>query len=224
MSMSPHAGSANESRRVLDPVERVSEVLFGLIMVLSFTGTLSAATAGRAEIREMIYGAIGCNLAWGIVDAVMYVMSNLLNRGRGLIVLRAVRAARDPIQARGIISDAMNPYVAAVLRPSVLDSVREDLLKGAEPPARPSLTPEDVRGAVGVFLLVFLSTFPVVVPFMLIGEPVRALRASNAVAIAMLCAGGYSLGRHSGMRPWLVALAMAVLGVVLVAITIALGG
>jgi VIT1/CCC1 family predicted Fe2+/Mn2+ transporter len=63
-----------------------------------------------------------------------------------------------------------------------------------------------------------------VIPFLLIGDPVRALRASNAVAIAMLCAGGYSLGRYSGMRPWLVAMAMAVLGVVLVAITIVLGG
>ena len=62
------------------------------------------------------------------------------------------------------------------------------------------------------------------IPFLLISEPTRALRASNAIAIVMLWAGGYSLGRHSGMQPWLVALAMAVMGAVLAAITIALGG
>lgn len=224
MTTSDQADSSKASRRVLDPIERVSEVLFGLIMVLTFTGTLSAATAGHAEIREMLYGAVGCNLAWGIVDAVMYVMSSLLSRGRGLIVLHAVREARDADHARGLIADAMNPYVASVLRPSVFDSVREDLLKAPEPPKRPFLTSDDARGAVGVFLLVFLSTFPVVIPFLLMGDPVRALRASNAVAVAMLCAGGYSLGRHAGMQPWLVALAMAALGTLLVVITIALGG
>ena len=35
------------SKRVLDPIDRVSEVLFGLIMVLTFTGSLSVAEAGR---------------------------------------------------------------------------------------------------------------------------------------------------------------------------------
>ena len=224
MATSDPTNASKSSRRVLDPIERVSEVLFGLIMVLSFTGTLSAATAGHTEVREMLYGAVGCNLAWGIVDALMYVMSNLLNRGRGLTMLRAVRHAPGADGARAIIADAMNPYVASLLRPSVLDSVREDLRKMPEPPLRPSLTADDVRGAIGVFLLVFLSTFPVVVPFVLIGDPVRALRASNAVAVAMLCAGGYSLGRYAGLRPWVVALAMTALGAVLVAITIALGG
>jgi hypothetical protein len=224
MSTSHQTGAAKGSGRVLDPVERVSEVLFGLIMVLTFTGTLSAATAGHAELREMLYGAVGCNLAWGIVDAVMYVMSNLVNRGRGLILMRALRATRDPAEARAIISEAMNPYVASLARPSVFDNVREDLLKAPEPATHPPMTADDVRGAVGVFLLVFLSTFPVVIPFLVIGDPVRALRASNTVAVAMLCAGGYSLGRYSGMRPWLVALAMAALGAVLVAITIVLGG
>lgn len=40
-------------------------------MVLTFTGTLSAATAGREDVRIMLLAAIGCNAAWGIVDGVM---------------------------------------------------------------------------------------------------------------------------------------------------------
>ena len=54
----------NEKReRVLDPVHRVSEVIFGLLMALSFTGALSVATAGREEIRTVMFTALGCNLA-----------------------------------------------------------------------------------------------------------------------------------------------------------------
>lgn len=59
------ATTPSPGKRVLDPMERLSEVLFGLIMVLTFTGSLGAATAGREEIRTMLIGAIGCNLAWG---------------------------------------------------------------------------------------------------------------------------------------------------------------
>ena len=65
------------SRRVLDPIDRVSEILFGLIMVLTFTGSLSVAEAGRDDTRTMLIGALGCNLAWGIIDAVLFLMGGL---------------------------------------------------------------------------------------------------------------------------------------------------
>ena len=51
--------------RVLDPMDRISEVLFGLIMVLTYTGTLSVMSDDRTEVRTMLLGALGCNLAWG---------------------------------------------------------------------------------------------------------------------------------------------------------------
>ena len=57
---------SRESARVLDPVARSSEVLFGLIMALTFTGTVSVATAGRDDVRTLVIGIIGCNIAWGL--------------------------------------------------------------------------------------------------------------------------------------------------------------
>ena len=66
MAASPLCASRNRpvNRRVLDPAERISEVLFGLIMVLTFTGSLSIAEAGREDIRAMLIGALVCNIAW----------------------------------------------------------------------------------------------------------------------------------------------------------------
>jgi VIT1/CCC1 family predicted Fe2+/Mn2+ transporter len=75
-----------------------------------------------------------------------------------------------------------------------------------------------------VCLLVFLCTFPVVIPFMLMTDPEIALRVSNAVAIAMLFLCGYAFGRHSGVHPWAMGLSMVAFGVALVAVAIALGG
>jgi VIT1/CCC1 family predicted Fe2+/Mn2+ transporter len=209
---------------VLDPVERVSEVLFGLIMVLTFTGSMSAANAGRSDVREMLVGALGCNLAWGIVDAVMYVLGSVLMRARGLSVLKAVRHAGNPAEARATIAGAIHPLVASLLSSAVVDSVRQEIVAAPAVPERSSVNAEDLRGAAEVFLLVFLSTFPVVIPFLVFGDIARAMRVSNAVAVVMLCAGGYSLGRYSGLHPWWTAGALTAVGIALVGLTVALGG
>lgn len=212
------------SSAVLSPTERILEVLFGLIMVLSFTCTLSVATAQREDVREMLIAALGCNLAWAIVDAVMYMMDNLLDRGRRLSTLHAVRRAPDPEQARTAIAAALPPLVASLMLPGELENLRQRLLQLPEPPAWPAPTLTDLRGATGVFLLVLLSTFPVALPFVFIPEAQLALHVSNGVAIALLFAGGLALGRYAGLRPLLTGLAMVAVGVVLVGLTIALGG
>ena len=98
--------SERSSKRALDPIDRVSEVLFGLIMVLTITGSLSVAEAGRNEVRTMLFGALGCNLAWGIIDGVLYVMGSLAEKGRNLFIFRAVRKATDPKEAQRRIAGA----------------------------------------------------------------------------------------------------------------------
>lgn len=212
------------SKRVLEPIERISEVLFGLIMVLTFTGSLSVAEAGREDIRTMLIGALGCNLAWGVIDGLLYLMGNLADHGRAVAALRSVRAVDDPQQARGIIGDALPPLVASILTTDEFARIHERLKAIPEPPLRAKLRGRDWLGAVGVFLLVFLSTFPVVIPFMVMHEAHPALRVSNGIAIAMLFITGLAYGRITGHRPWLVGILMVVVGAVLVALTMALGG
>jgi VIT1/CCC1 family predicted Fe2+/Mn2+ transporter len=228
-STSPPAAASEPSphrsrRRILEPVERVSEVLFGLIMVLTFTGSISAAEAGRAEIRTMLLGALGCNLAWGLIDGIMYLMACISERARGIDTVLAVRKATNPEAAWRVIADALPPVVASVLQPAELERVRQQLSNLPPPPARPRLGGSDWLGAVAVFLWVFLCTFPVVIPFVFMTDTMRALRVSNAIAIGLLFLTGYAFGRCARMPPWLAGAAMVVLGAVLVGITMALGG
>jgi VIT1/CCC1 family predicted Fe2+/Mn2+ transporter len=204
-------------------VDRVSEVLFGLIMALTFTGTLSVATADRSEVREMLVGALGCNIAWGLVDAVMFLLAALTERGRNLAMLKEVRSSSDPARARELILEALPPVIAATMQPQQVDAIR-NRLAGLPDPGRFSITFADLRMALGVFLLVFLATLPVALPFAFVHEAHRALRLSNAIALVMLFLGGYYLGGHAGRHPWLSGLLMLGIGVVLVWATIALGG
>lgn len=212
------------ARRLLDPVDRVSEVLFGLIMALTFTCTLSVAEASQADVRTMLVGALGCNLAWGLVDATIFLLMNLIERARGAKLIRAVREAPAPALADRILVEALPPVVAASLDAPALERLRKHLVGMPLEVLRTGPRREDWLAALGVFLLVVLSTFPVAIPFMLFEAPGTALRVSNAVAIAMLYACGAILGGYAGRPRWRIGLLMAVLGSVLVAITIALGG
>src|SRR5436190_14739964 len=193
-------------------------------MVLTFTGSISVAEGSAAENRTVLAAAVACNLAWGIVDAAMYLRATFAERARSLASLRAIRHTPSFDRAHRMIVDALPPVVSMVMTPLDLEMLRVRLSQQPESVAAVSLSRTDFAGAAGVFLMVFLSTFPVVIPFLILHETHQALRASNAIAIVMLFLTGWSLGRHTGRRAWLTGLGMVMVGVVLVAVTVALGG
>jgi VIT1/CCC1 family predicted Fe2+/Mn2+ transporter len=211
-------------KRWLEPEERIAEVLFGLIMVLTFTGSLSVAEAGREDVRTMLLGALGCNIAWGIIDGLLYLMGCLSAQSHGIRALRRLKAARDPIEARRILSEALPPILAASLDPAELDLMSQRLLEKVKPPSTARLRKADWLGALAVALWVILMTFPVALPFLFVPNVQRAMRLSNAVAVILLFLAGYAFGRLAEWRPWRTGLAMVVIGLVLVALTMALGG
>jgi VIT family protein len=216
--------TSKPSKRLLNPTERVSEILFGLVMVLTITCSFSVGSAGQTEVRQMLIGALGCNLAWGIIDAIMYLMTCFSERGQGIIALRAVRNAAVPSQAYAVIADAMPPLLASVTSPAEFEAVRQRLNQLPEPPESPRLTREDWLRGLGVFLLVLAATLPVVLPFVFVNEARHALRISNGIAIVLLFLAGYIFGRHAGHHPWRMGGAMVLVGCAMVGMTIALGG
>jgi hypothetical protein len=220
----PGAMPSAERAPVLDPIDRNAEILFGLFMCLTFTGTLSVASAGGEDVRTMMIAAIGCNTAWGMVDGVMHLLRTLVERSRQLNLVRAVRGAADAAQARELIAAELPPLIVRGIGSAGLDGIRVAAAALPEVQPRARLDWRDFRAAGLIFLLVFLSTFPVVLPFMVFDDLQRAMRASAAIAIAMLFLCGYNWGRYAGVRPVRVGLVMVVVGVVVEAAVIALGG
>jgi len=219
--MSSTGGPAGR-RSVLDPVERMSEVVFGVLMALSFTGALSVATAGRAEIRTMMLTALGCNLAWGLTDAVMYLVGSFVERSRKVALLRGLVAEKDLEHAHRMISDALPERLSSGAGPEALEAMRRHLI--STPPPRSGLAARDFVAALEVFGLVVVATFPVVLPFMFIHETAHALRLSNLLSIATLFVCGHVLGRHARSNAWGFGFTMAAIGIALVAVIVALGG
>ena len=205
-------------------MERISEVLFALIMVLTFTCSFSIADSGHEQVRTMLIGALGCNIAWGLIDGVLYLLGRFSVLGRGIVSLQALRHLPDGPSAYQIIADALPPVIASVLSPEDFELMHRKLNNLSNPPAGPLPSRKDWLGAFAVFLTVTLSTLPVIIPFVILPNARRALRISNGVAVLMLAITGYEFGRHSGRSPWGMALFMVLLGGVLVGVTICLGG
>jgi VIT family len=211
-------------KRVLEPYDRISEVLFGLIMVLTITCAISAAHPGGAEIHTMLFSALGCNFAWGIIDAVFYLLASLADRSQNLITLRAVRKTTDPQHAQHLIARALPKLIASILQPSELEMIHQRLSQLPEPANKAKLHRSDYLGALGVFLLVFLSTLPVVAPFLFMQQGRMALRISNLIAILMLFLLGCAFGRSIERSAITTGIVMVIVGVALVGLCIVLGG
>jgi VIT1/CCC1 family predicted Fe2+/Mn2+ transporter len=212
------------NKRLLDPIERISEILFGLIMALSFTCAISVAETDRIGVKEMLIGAIGCNIAWGVIDAFMYLINALIQRGRDISILNFVRNTTESEKAQEYIAETFSPELLAVIKKESLEHIREDII-GADPDKiRPRILKNDFTTALGIFLLVFISTFPIAIPFTFIRNVRLALRVSNGIAILLLFLGGWLLARYGGYKKLRTGLLMALIGVGLVFLTISLGG
>ncbi|OYW57389.1 MAG: hypothetical protein B7Y80_11685 [Hyphomicrobium sp. 32-62-53] len=217
-------GPITGAHSALDPIERSSEIMFGLIMALTFTCTISVTSSTRADVMTMLAGALGCNVAWGLVDSAMYLLSQIVSREQRRSLALELAAA-SPADARRMLIDNLPEAAGKVFSSSDLDRLANGIGTMPRAPRRAVPTPDDFRGAVHIFLLVFLSTLPVALPFLFMKDVGTALRTSNAIAVALLFIVGTGLGKHMKWTPyWVTGLCVSLFGALLVAITIALGG
>ncbi|MGF6789500.1 hypothetical protein [Paraburkholderia sp. 35.1] len=209
---------------VLDVVDRVCESCFGLFMALTFVGTVSAVGAGADAGHKMFYTALGCNLAWGLADAVMFLVRTLVARGRRVTLAHSVRG--QPNAAAGVrtLRGAMAAWLRPLIGDTELESIRRRVAARPDLPQRAVFVRDDFTAAAAIFVLVVAATFPVALPFVLFANVPTALTVSRVLTIAMLFGSGMALGHYAGFRGWQAGLAMAAVGVVLTVAIIALGG
>jgi len=212
------------SKLLLNPLDRAAEILFGLIMALTFTCSISIANSRHIEIRQLLVAAIGCNLAWGLVDATMFLLGTLAQKNRSKLIFEAVQNSLEPDEARKYIADSLPPAVGSVIDTDGLEQIRKQFISLPPATGKVRLTVVDLKKAVALFFLMVISTFPVVLPFVFIHDTGIAIRVSNAIAVLMMFLCGWSVGNYVGSSKWRVSIALTVIGIILVILTIILGG
>jgi VIT1/CCC1 family predicted Fe2+/Mn2+ transporter len=213
--------------RYLDPASRLGEILFGLIMVLTVTLTAGLAVKeGKAGVRELLAAAIGCNLAWGVIDAVMYVMSSITLRSEKAQLVAAVQHASDSATAVALIREQIEPDLQSWLAPAEGDAFSRSVLPYVSQArvAHTPMTRDDFYGAIACFILVFFSCLPAAAPFLVFSEPHLALRVSNLLLLVLLFLVGWKWARYVGLSPLASGSVIVLVGLALVGVAILLGG
>ena len=225
--MSTRRPKENFFQRHLDPASRLGEILFGLIMVLTATLTAGLTVAeGKAGVRQLLLSAIGCNIAWGIIDGIMYIMNCVVERGGTARFIQAVQKAPNPDAALGLVRAEVESKFESLSKAEDRESLCQAVLKhlAHARPAPVGVTKPDVYGAVACFWLVFISCLPAAVPFLIVANPTRALRVSNGVLIIMLFLVGHKWAQYANANRLTAGLVMVVIGLALVGVAILLGG
>jgi len=215
--------------RFLDPATSLAEVIFGLIMTLTFT--LSAGVViddeGREGVRQMLVAVIGCNVAWGIIDAALYLVNVSFDRGRLRRLGYSVRHAGDEASALASVAGTLDDVLEGAIEPAEREHLysRVAAYLRSKPAAESvGLGKDDYVGAFTSFWLVALTSAPAALPFLVIDDLHTALRVSNAILLALLFLTGYWSAKYTLGSPWKVGLGFLVGGALLVAIAIPLGG
>jgi len=214
--------------RYLDPASSLGEIMFGLIMTLTFTlgAGIIIDDEGREGARDLLIALIGCNIAWGVIDAAMYLMTELFTRGKRRRVAQAVRSAPDERAGVAVVARELDDLMSDVgddaERQALYSRVAAKVRTAEITPNR--LTKADFMGAFVSFWLVVIASAPAAIPFLIWDDARFALRVSNGILLAFLFFCGYNWARYTLGSPWVAGLIFLAGGFGLVAVAIALGG
>ncbi len=221
--------------RLLDPIDRLSESIFSILILLTFTLAFRIIKLGadptqpipNTYVNELLIGAAGATLAWGIIDGIMYALMALFERGERHRLLHQLQSTHSDEEGIQIVANELDyilePITGEQQRQMLYQDVLEHLREGAAQPVR--LTRADLAGGFGSVLVAVIAVLPSFVPFLLFyNNPALAIRASNVVSFVVLFGLGYQWGKYTGANPWRTGLLLAAVAVIMVLIAIPLGG
>jgi hypothetical protein len=216
----------------LDPVDILIESIFSVLIVMTFTLgfhlfslELLAKPTAPDYVRSLTYAAIGAAIAWGFIDAAVYVLASVAERDHARRFVRSIQSAPSRREAIDGVAELLEERLAEVTVESEREQLATTILNQITGRKAQDVTiqREDITSALALFSVALASALPVVLPLLLIGDPLTALRASNLVSVLFLFVIGYNWGRHAGGRPLRSGLIVALTGLSLVLIAVFLG-
>jgi phosphoribosylformylglycinamidine (FGAM) synthase PurS component len=202
----------------------------GVIMVLVMIGYLKLSLSRGEDIEmknTLILIPLGCNAAWGMIDGLMYVLINLIRRGKVYRLSQSIKSKKDQEDVQTSIEDALSSTVIDSLKEEDKEKISDEILKRVDPTKieKPEwITKKDLVVILFTFLLVVSTAIPLIIPFIIFDDLILAIRVSFIIGLGMLFSIGYLWGKYASRNKIRSGIAMMIIGSVIVGITLALGG
>jgi hypothetical protein len=219
---------------LVEPLDRLIEGIYSVLIVLTFTLATRAVQVQSGEVADrfdllfqLFIAALGCAVAWGLIDGAMYVLTCVFERGKDRRLYRLVRDAASEEDGIAVLADELDDDMGSLATSAERREIYKTLYARlrTSPPPPGGFEKGDFGGGFGVFLVAVGAALPIVLPLILLPGSIQfRLRVSNLVAFAMLFGMGYRWGRYAGGKPLLTGLMLLILGVIMVVVAIPLGG
>lgn len=210
--------------------DRLAEVMCGVIMVLVMIGYLKLSLSRGEDIEmknTLILIPLGCNAAWGMIDGLMYVLINLIRRGKIYRLSQSIKSKKDQENVQTSIEDDLSSTVVDSLKKEDKEKISDEILKRVDPTKieKPEwITKKDLVVILFTFLLVVSTAIPLIIPFIIFDDLMLAIRVSFIIGLGMLFSIGYLWGKYASRNKIRSGIAMMIIGSIIVGITLVLGG
>lgn len=206
--------------------DRLTETFYGVFMVSVVTGMINATgdPSDPSVERIMLISALAVNISWGIIDGLTYVIGGLIDRADEDRIINSLRSDRSVSQLKDKLLE--NLQDSAVGRLSDSDQIKVvDMIRAGSPEKAPSYFPskDDYKVALAVFLIDFVTVFPVVLPFIIFQDAARAVFFSHIIAVILFFLIGYYWALYLNWNKLKTGVVLAVIGAIVIAFTFYLG-
>jgi VIT1/CCC1 family predicted Fe2+/Mn2+ transporter len=208
---------------LVPPDDQAIETLSGVILTMSVLSTLQAASGQSIDTRSLIYAAIGSTVAWGFVDAIMSLIGTLLDRTRTHSVLNGLKEASTLDEFRQRLMDESPDYIVNRLDDNALAQI-QNFLRSKNQLRRAGLDKADLQKAFYIWLTVVSAGLPLILPLVLIKDPLLAFRVTQWISVWILFSMGYKLGVWLDIKPLSAGILSAAVGLFIMITCISLGG
>ena len=159
---------------LIDLIDWLSETTFSILIFLTFTLAfwligLSGAPKqyiSPAEVNELLIGALGAVVAWGMIDGIMYALFSVFERGERHRLVDDIQAARTSEETPEIIAEDMDyllePIIGEEERKVLFGNILTHLQKSK--PRNIGLKREDLTVALGHVLVAILAVISSAIP------------------------------------------------------------
>lgn len=214
----------SKSENTFDPSDRYLEVMFGVIMALSFTSAVSVSHDGEAQIEHLLWAAISCNIAWGLIDGLTFLISSMVKRSRKNVLYHSIINAQTKEEGMRRAKEELQPFIAGIISDEQMITLYKKVKELPEPPKHFLFNCHETISAINIFLINFFSTLPLALPFIFMANAYYAKIASDSISLIILFYCGYRTAKYSGFKPWLGGIGMVLLAFVFFILTKLLGG
>jgi len=203
-----------------------SEPMFGVIMVVCFTSLLRAYPGVAEQILgTILLSALFCCIAWGLVDGIFYAWEAHYELDKKKKI-QAIARSEGGEKARDLVEDNLGDTLVDLLDEGDKEQIYQIVQKKAPgiDLGKVSLR-DDVMTILIAFGLVVGSSIIVMIPFLIIGDVMKALVVSNTTGIVLLFFMGYWREEEPAVgRKLITGAVTAFVALIITLVTIALGG